>query len=125
MTGRPTTQQLRARHAWDTVQSVPTDKWDDFDGHVKRMGPRIITAGLGPAVAFICAKEGSSYVLLQHLASWLLRPEKANLAGTNLQQQLMSGTSDQLRRWTSEALEWLVWVKRFCEAKTTDQETSE
>lgn len=119
MTGQPTTQQKRAKHAWETVTAAREKflgaAWDDFDGHVKRLGPRIVIAGLGPAIAFIAAKEGADHPLLTRLSGWLLRNADARDTNRNLQQKIMSGTSDDLRRWTAEALEWIVWVKRFCE----------
>lgn len=120
MTGLPTTQQKRAKHAWDTVTAARGRfggaAWDEFNGHVKRLGPRIIIAGLGPAVAFIAAKESPDYLLLNQLSAWLLRSADPKDTNRDLQQKIMSGTSDDLRLWTAEALEWLVWVKRFCEA---------
>lgn len=121
MTGLPaTTQQKRAKRAWETMTKAREEwrgeKWDRFDGHVKRLGPRIVTAGLGPAVAFVAAKEGSDYLLLKHLSEWLLRNVDTKDTNRDLQQKIMAGTSDDLRRWTADALEWLVWVKRFCEA---------
>lgn len=121
MTSLPaTTQQKRAGHAWNTVTKARTESrgeaWDKFDGHVKRLGPRIITAGLGPAVAFVAAKEGRDCLLLKQLSDWLLRNADTKDTNRDLQQKIMVGTSDDLRRWTTDALEWLVWVKRFCES---------
>lgn len=131
MTGLPTTQQKRAKHAWDTVVAARKgyrgEKWDEFDGHVKSIGPRIVIAGLGPAMAFVAAKakDGSDFLLLKHLSEWLLRNVDPQATYRILQQKIMSGTSDELRRWTAEALEWLVWVKRFCEAEERQMETTE
>jgi CRISPR type III-B/RAMP module-associated protein Cmr5 len=124
MSGMPTTQQLRAKDAWETMtdareRAVRNDlDWDVFDGHVKRLGPRIVTAGLGPALAFLAAKEKNpKYLLLRRMTVWVLRKTDPEPVAADLQQRIRDGNSDELRRWTAEALEWLVWVKRFCEAK--------
>ncbi len=124
MRGMPTTQQLRAKDAWDTAtasrKALNKTDWDSFDGHVKRLGPRIATAGLGPALAFLAAKEGSDYRLLNRLTAWVLHKNDPKIGAADLQQRIRDGNSDELRRWTAEALEWLVWVKRFCEATEKD-----
>ncbi len=121
-----TTQQKRAKHAWDTVAKAPRDAkgWDDFDGHVKRLGPRIITAGLGPAIAFAKAKGGEA--LVAALGDWVLHKGDAKVPGKDLdlQRRIRDGSSDQLRQWTAEALEWIVWVKRFCDADERSTDTS-
>jgi CRISPR/Cas system CMR-associated protein Cmr5 small subunit len=124
MSGVPTTQQLRAKDAWDTAteahNAAKENKldWEKFDGHVKNLGPRIVTAGLGPALAFLAAKEQRrDYLLLRRMTAWVLRNSEPNLAAMDLQQRIRDGNSDQLRRWTAEALEWLVWVERFCDAQ--------
>jgi hypothetical protein len=75
MTGLPTTQQERAKHAWDTVTEARKKfagaAWDEFDGHVKRLGPRIVIAGLGPAVAFVAAKEAPDYCPTSLILGWI------------------------------------------------------
>jgi CRISPR-associated protein Cmr5 len=121
MSGMPTTQQRRAKDAWETATTARATlngpDWEEFDGHVKRLGPRIVTAGLGPALAFLAAKESSDYLLLRHLTAWVLRNSDSKVVTRDLQQRIRDGKSDALRRWTADALEWLVWVKRFCEAE--------
>jgi CRISPR/Cas system CMR-associated protein Cmr5 small subunit len=120
-TKRATTQQKRAKHAWETVRQAKD--WEDFDRLARRLGPRIITAGLGPAIAFTAAKEGEA--LVAALSDWVLRRGDVMAPKEDLQQSIRDGSSDQLRQWTAEALEWIVWVKRFCEAdersKSKDQ----
>jgi hypothetical protein len=86
MTGLPTTQQRRAKHAWETVRAATTWKhlnWDDFDGEVKRLGPRIVTAGLGPAIAFAEAKKGGE--LIKALSAWVLHQGDAKVQTADLQ----------------------------------------
>lgn len=126
MTGLPTRGQQRARHAWETVEAarrkLKNEKWQDFDGQVRRLGPRILTAGLGPALAFLKEKQKDEGILLNHLASWVLHKGESKPSPPDLLAAIRDGDSDVLRRWTAESLEWLAWVKRFCAARTKEME---
>jgi CRISPR/Cas system CMR-associated protein Cmr5 small subunit len=68
-----TLDQQRAEHAWQAVQKANRD--NDFAGQAKRLGPRILTAGLGPAVQFLIAKDSKDLArdLRTALDDWLLR----------------------------------------------------
>jgi CRISPR/Cas system CMR-associated protein Cmr5 small subunit len=120
---RATLQQQRAKHAWETVRTVSDAGWADFEGHTKRLGPRIVTAGLGPALAFAAARDGKP--LVDKLSDWVLHKGVTPKRVADLQQSIRDGSSEQLRQWTAEALEWIVWVKRFCAADQRSQETDQ
>ncbi|MGH7067935.1 MAG: type III-B CRISPR module-associated protein Cmr5 [Acetobacteraceae bacterium] len=122
MSALPTTGQKRARHAWETVEEASrklnNGKWGDFDGHVMALGPRILIAGLGPALAFLNEKQEDDHLLLHSLAHWVLHKGDSKSGPADLLESIRNGDSDHLRRWTAESLEWLAWVKRFCAAET-------
>ena len=127
---RKTLDQQRAAHAWRMAETA--DK--TFGRQAKRLGPRILTAGLGPAVQFLIAKNEAPK-LADVLEVWLLRegptriaeatrPAGAARAGASpLIENIIQGDSDRLRWLTAEALAYLAWLTRFCEARglTEDQ----
>src|SRR5207253_11048844 len=65
--GQKTLDQLRAAHAWQATEHV--DK--AFGRQAKRLGPRILTSGLGPSVQFLIAKNEAPK-LAETLQAWLL-----------------------------------------------------
>jgi CRISPR type III-B/RAMP module-associated protein Cmr5 len=56
-----TLEQRRAAHAWEIVEQVDKELGAEakkkFGSPAKKLGPRILTAGLGPAVQFVIAKK--------------------------------------------------------------------
>lgn len=116
-----TLDQQRAAHAWAATERA--DK--TFGRQAKRLGPRILTAGLGPAVLFLLAKkEAPSLVAV--LDDWLLKigPTRTAAQRQSLIDDIVNGDSDRLRWLTAEALAYLAWLTRFCEARgLTEGET--
>ena len=122
---RKTLDQQRAAHAWQVAEKA--DK--SFGRQAKRLGPRILTAGLGPAVQFLIAKKEAPK-LTEALRDWLLeagptktmrRPSSPPSSPTEdvdpLVADVINGDSDRLRWLTAEALAYLAWLTRFCEAR--------
>jgi CRISPR-associated protein Cmr5 len=111
-------------------ERVPHEKAKKYGGQAKKMPTRIIASGLGQALAFALAK-GETNELLIELGNWVLdvmkpaadvakqlgRPEERLLRAAVL------GSADFLRRATDEALAYLQWVNRFCEANGLGTET--
>ncbi len=58
---QPTLEQRRALHAWKAIQALPAEDkaTDNYAREAKRLPLRIMTAGLGQALAFLDAKRGS------------------------------------------------------------------
>lgn len=126
-----TLEQRRAAHAWAVVERVDKDLGSEakkkFGAPAKKLGPRILTAGLGPAVQFLVAKnEGPK--LIDTLENWLLeegptkrahpsRPQQASGARRALIDDIINGDSARLRWLTGEALAYLAWLTRFCEGR--------
>ena len=113
-TKRPTLDQQRAAHAWKAAEHA--DK--RFGEQAKKLGPRILTAGLGPAVQFMIAKE-EALELIKTLEGWLLEEGPTKLAPrpASLIYDIVNGGSDRLRWVTAESLAYLAWLTRFCEAR--------
>lgn len=121
---KPTLEQRRARHAWQAIQSLrPLDpgQVDDYAREAKKLPVRIMTSGLGQAIAFIRAKAKSKAGLDRlgdDLTEWLLRQRPIKAAHPDsLVQSIVDGDSLFLRRATDELLAYLNWLNRFAEAE--------
>ena len=125
----PTLDQRRARHAWEAVERARGLRdAADYAREAKRLPVRIKTSGLGQAMAFLNAKAGKDekdprVVLLENLGDWLLaRRGLADVPAGGIRRDsvmtmILDGDSGLLRRATEEALLYLQWLTRFCEAE--------
>lgn len=131
--GIKTLDQKRASDAWDLVENkvskLTKDKQKEFGTHAKKLPMRILTAGLGQALAFLEAKGGDGdknkptpqMVLLDGLADWIHKRRDAQGDG-RLVVRVIRGDADFLRFATAECLAYLQWVVRFADARgLTDQ----
>lgn len=121
-----TLEQQRARHAWTAVREVKGARGKIDTGEylreAKRLPVRILTSGLGQAIAFLNAKgEGARDRLTGDVARWLLKERRlgsdaSQFTGRALIEEIVTGAVD-LRRATEEALSYLQWLTRFAEAE--------
>lgn len=109
--------QLRAKHAWETVKKGKSDK--NFKRHAKKTPARIVASGLGQAIAFLNAKSDKPD-LVTELTDWLLAKRRLSKE-TVLIQAIINGDANFLRRATDETLAYLAWVNRFAESELRDQ----
>ncbi|MDW7994885.1 MAG: type III-B CRISPR module-associated protein Cmr5 [Gemmatales bacterium] len=127
-----TLEQRRALHAWQVIQSIKkksssAGKQDQesskFGTQVKKLSTRILSAGLGHALAFLNAKQYAPE-LVQALTDWIKiqippKPQEPD----DLLERIVHGDSNFLRRATDEVLAYLIWLTRFAEAEgLTDAE---
>ncbi len=129
----PTLEQRRARHAWEAVARLKNAKPEDAKdckGEAKKLPVRIMTSGLGQALAFLKAKSAGSKAgvggLLECLSDWVVRQRR--LPGVqggdqDLMQCIMGGDAVFLRRATDETLAYLQWFNRFAEAELPKEGT--
>lgn len=119
-----TIDQRRANHAWTTVESargLDGGEQKKFGIQVKKLPARVVTSGLGQALAFLKAK-GYAPLLLSRLGDWVLdkrqNPNSRNPvpADDALLTRVIQGDSDFMRRATDEVLAYMLWVGRFAEA---------
>ena len=129
----PTLDQRRARHAWDAVARIRNDpkarsSASSYAREAKRLPVRILTAGLGHALAFLCAKGGSgkesaNTALLRDVADWVLdkrgNPDSAadRPVPNALIEKIVAGDATFLQITTDEVLAYLQWLTRFAEAE--------
>lgn len=141
---KPTPDQLRAKHAWETVKAVlqlyphspPKSAGGKREPHedAKRLGVaarklpvRIMASGLGQALAFLAAKgvKREAYRrLLEFIGDWVLNRPQDGIPSSQLPADdaqlydlIECGTVDTLREQTVETLAYLQWLNRFCEAE--------
>jgi CRISPR-associated protein Cmr5 len=120
-----TLDQERAKHAWEAVRfqvaSPKSQEADDYAREAKKLPVRIMTAGLGQALACIVAKSRESKPGLgkldQDLSEWTLKRVPASAGKRALLESIMEGDADFLRRATDETLAYLNWLNRFTEAE--------
>lgn len=133
---RPTLDQRRAKHAWAVVQRIVSSKGKgsesakQFGRNAKKLPTRIMTSGLGQALAFLNAKDYSQE-LLEALGDWVLdkrrNPQSCEPAPAKdaMLRAIVEGGAEDLRRFTDEAMAYLVWLNRFAEAEGLTQDGSD
>lgn len=115
-----TTEQRRAKAAWEAVERVRADKKEyaeDYGGTVKKLPMMIITNGLGQALAFLKAKgkgkDNQYEAVFGHVSVWVVTELKWE---GDLLSEVVNRDSHDYRRATTEALAFVGWLKRFAEA---------
>lgn len=125
MTSIRNLDQERAKHAWEAVQSATKLKDDapkKYGREAKKMPVRIMTAGLGQALAFIEAKAEKHKELRNlhaDLTRWVFEGRKLKKAGETktLLETVIRSDATFLRMATDEVLAYLQWLNRFAEAE--------
>ena len=121
----PTLDQRRARHAWEAVARVKAKDaatlGSSYAREAKRLPVRILTAGLGHALAFLYAKassqaESANTMLLRDVADWVLEKRRRSDRGADrpsadaLIDKIVKGDGSFLRTATVEVLAYLQWL---------------
>ena len=139
--GRPTPQgleQRRARDAWSrisVIHSRPGGERDAADYMIEahKLPVRIMSSGLGQALAFLFAKQRKKKPglkqLITDLSEWVLVERIKGSSITppptdDLLQAVMTGDSFFLRWATDETLKYLEWLNRFAEGLGRDSTIS-
>ncbi|HDQ72521.1 MAG TPA: type III-B CRISPR module-associated protein Cmr5 [Chloroflexi bacterium] len=124
MSSQRTMDQERAAAAWNAIDAVNKESEDfkkKYAGWVRSAPADVMTNGLGQTLAFMLAKgkgkdtEAPS-LLYRHLSEWVC--PKMEWGQASLLEKLIEpdSKSDVYRRAMTEALAYLVWLKRFAEA---------
>lgn len=116
---KQTTEQYRAKAAWNQISGIVVD--DEFLSSANGAVSLIQSSGLGQAVAFWLAKGTKHRQLVDFLAQWLLKAEGENSADSNktgkdLMFRITQIDSITYRYFTTEAIAYLNWIKRFAKA---------
>lgn len=127
-----TMDQHRAAWAWaqtEQTQSELDGKYDDYVSLAEGMPATLMMTGLGQTVAFYLTKKGNKDpqygALLTNLASWICegggyrnpdQTEKRSKRGTHLRDEIIGRDRDRYHFLLDEAMEYLIWLKRFGKA---------
>lgn len=129
---RKISDMARANHAWDCVKKVKDSNIEKgkYGSKAKDLGAMIMTDGLGAALAFLRSKnedkpEGkATWELYRNVSQWVTaqmgRSQNATAqaqGSDDLLQRLMQGDTAYYRRATTEALAYVLWLKRFVEGE--------
>lgn len=119
-----TLDQRRAHHAWQSIARLKKKgqvEQGDYAREAKKLPMRIMSAGLGQALAFLRAKASEKPGLQQlyhDLTDWVFQGRKLRgKAPKSLLQSIIEGDAVFLRRATDEVLAYLEWLNRFAEAE--------
>lgn len=120
-----TLDQRRAAHAWSAVvelKKCSESERKDYAGEAKKLPIRIMTSGLGQALAFLLAKAKDKKQHLRQLhtdlTEWTLGQRGLpGPARESLLHSVIGADSDFLRQATDEVLAYLQWLNRFTEAE--------
>lgn len=120
-----TLQQERAASALKQVEAIDKSSFSDKQkkeyGSLARGFPAMIQIdGLGHALAFLIAKtesKGDNHhrQLYSHLGQWL--GPRFGAGSTDILKWLTSQDSAVYRQVATEAVAYLMWIRRFVEAK--------
>ena len=117
-----TLQQQRAYAAWQQVHSVPGEYRPDYIRVVRGAPATILRDGFAPTLAFFNAKGGREHkAMIRHLTGWM-QSRLDLLQDKDLIEYLVECNSAQYRQATTEALAYLMWLKRFAEALDVDSD---
>ena len=129
-----TLDQRRAAHAWEAIQRVKVNPKksdrEEYAGEAKKLPIRIMTSGLGQALAFLLAKARDKKKTLsqlhEDLTDWALRQRGLKgVASDSLIRSVIGGDSIFLRQVTDEVLAYLQWLNRFAEAEGLKSDQAE
>jgi len=121
MSLQQTREQERARAAWDDVASAQ-GKREEYLALARGAAVDVQVNGLGQTLAFWKARGDKPHYksLYDQLSRWV--GGQMGASGDLLEWLIAPSTgSDSYRRATLEAIAYLVWVKRFAEAKDKDE----
>lgn len=128
LSNQQTLQQQRAASAFRQVEVIDRDttipdKQKKEYGSLARGFPAMIQIdGLGHALAFLQAKAGNEkdnhhHRLYTHLSTWLAQAPHLDFGGADLLEWLTTQGSAKYRQVATEAVAYLMWIRRFVEAK--------
>lgn len=116
--------QRRAAHALEKMEAVPQHLREEYSRYVTRLGPAVVTNGLGQAIATELAaakgrQDNAHRLLADNLEDWLCgnSPDAVYPEADALLPAIVEGDEHTYMRAQAEALAWLEWHKKLCRAE--------
>jgi CRISPR-associated protein Cmr5 len=111
-------EQGRAAFAYDCVKQITQNTDEDlkkkYKSGAKKLPVLIKTNGLGQALAFINRRDAGNEKLYDTIGKWLSLKQLIELGeNVDLVDVVISKSSNEYRRITTETLALLNWVRRF------------
>lgn len=119
VTNRTRDQEL-AKYAADCIASIDT-KQKEFKSLVRNFPALIMTSGLSQALAFLNAKHEDQHNYLYKFISKWISKKIYDQESDNVLPLIITNDSLKYRHALQEAMDLATWLKRFAEAKITDQ----
>jgi CRISPR-associated protein Cmr5 len=132
MSNQRTLEQERASAAWkfiqEDVKKLPESVQKEYASLARKAPADIQTNGLGQTLAFWRAKgfengkpkdkgENAHYQLLHQITEWLNKAKTINIHASDVVEWVSKTANvNDYRRATTEAIAFLVWLKRFAES---------
>jgi len=113
-----TLQQRRAGHAFKKVEgATKTKSAKEYGSLVRGLPAMIQTDGIGATLAFLKAKGKEQHLSAYgHLDDWLGQDDQFGFKA-DLLEWLLTQPTPVYRQVANEAIAYLLWLKRFAEAK--------
>lgn len=113
-------EQNRARHAYESVNSVPVEKLADYHIGVNDLGVNILRGGLCAALATLQRLGDRGALLLQHLAGSRI-PGLEEVPAQDFVARVRELTAEDYMIATREALRVAMWLKRAAQARASTE----
>jgi CRISPR-associated protein Cmr5 len=135
VSAQKTTEQRRAAAAWAAVEDVHSSFQKQYGSVIRKLPALVLTNGLAASLAFLMAKgtpeagkaqtnENKAHkTAYEHLSRWVMGQLQPG-QDQDLMAWVRTKSTSDYRRATTEALAYLVWLKRFTEAKGWGDEGS-
>lgn len=119
MSRQRTLEQDRAKAAWDAICDVKGKQYEAKYSTLARKGATdILSNGLGQTLAFWYAKnEKEHQTIIADVSEWVMGQMQIEDQQGLLGWITRVASTEEYRQATSEALAYMVWLKRFAEAE--------
>ncbi len=119
MSRQRTLEQDRAKTAWDAISAVKGQSHEAKYSTLARKGATNVQSnGLGQTLAFWYAKKEREHEdIMKHVSDWVMGQLELTHQQGLLGWVTQVAKTDDYRRATSEAISFLIWLKRFAEAE--------
>lgn len=111
-----TTEQKRARHAWDKATEGVMHHKSNYVNDAKGLPALIMNSGLMQVMAFLQGKDDRHKMLGSHLREWLHAQAGTPRDFAGFMHHLLAAEPAEFQAITAEAFAWLKWLRQIAPA---------